>query len=125
MDDFTRGFFENSYTILSELSESFNDFFREEIRDKQDVPASMDMLYRYEPIHKNAIRVLEKEIEKISAVEAMGLGEDETIKTEEDKDLYVRIVSTLQLIQQKIEICLHFFIDNLGIEAVREVLDRE
>lgn len=125
MDDFTRGFFENSYTILSELSESFNEFFREEIRDKQDVPASMDMLYRYEPIHKNAIRVLEKEIEKISAVEAMGLGEDETIKTEEDKDLYVRIVSTLQLIQQKIEICLHFFIDNLGIEAVREVLDRE
>lgn len=125
MDDFTRGFFENSYTILSELSESFNDFFHEEIRDKQDVPASMDMLYRYEPIHKNAIRVLEKEIEKISAVEAMGLGEDETIKTEEDKDLYVRIVSTLQLIQQKIEICLHFFIDNLGIEAVREVLDRE
>lgn len=125
MDDFTRGFFENSYTILSELSESFNDFFREEIRDKQDVPASMDMLHRYEPIHKNAIRVLEKEIEKISAVEAMGLGEDETIKTEEDKDLYVRIVTILQLIQQKIEICLHFFIDNLGIEAVREVLDRE
>lgn len=125
MDDFTRGFFENSYTILSELSESFNDFFREEIRDKQDVPASMDMLYRYEPIHKNAIFVLEKEIEKISAVEAMGLGEDETIKTEEDKDLYVRLATVLQLIQQKIEICLHFFIDNLGIEAVREVLDSE
>lgn len=125
MDDFTRGFFENSYTILSELSESFNDFFHEEIRDKPDAPVSIDMLHRYEPIHKNAIRVLEKEIEKISAVEAMGLGEDETIQTKEDEDLYLRIVTVLDSIQQKIQICLYFFVDNLGVEAVREVLDSE
>lgn len=125
MDDFTRKFFEESNRILGELNKGFNTFFEEEIKAEPDKPADLDMLKRYKPIHEHVIATLEGEIRKISAVEAMGLGADESVNTEEEKELYISIIRNLEMVKQKLELVLYFFIDNLGHEAVKEVLDGE
>jgi hypothetical protein len=125
MDDFTRNFFENSLTKITKLNSELNHFFEEEVASSDSEYATVDMLVRYKSVHTSVIERLESELKQISAIEAMGLGENDLVETEEEKHLYLRLIQGLEVLRMKIEFILHFFIDNLGMDVVREVLDGE
>lgn len=125
MDDFTRTFFQNSINIIDSINTDLDNFFDTHVRFSQDAYPTVETLRIYRDVHFSTIHALETELGKIEAIQSMGLDSNDEVETEEDQQIYIDLETGLILVRRKVELLLSYFIDNLGAETVKEVLDRE